>query len=69
MKSQLITIPLVLILSGLASGYSLDVYSLSDTVIGKDFYTFFEWQAMPDPTDGRVYVQSKQFFFSFCSFS
>ena len=57
MKSQLITIPIGLLLSGLVSAYSLpDTYSLVDTVIGEGFYSSFEWQAMPDPTNGRVYV-------------
>lgn len=29
-------------------------YSLTDTVIGSDFYNFFEWEAISDPTNGRV---------------
>ena len=62
MKYQLITIPIALTLSGLVSGYSL-----VDTVIGPDFYTFFQWQAIPDPTNGRVYVnQNKYPFFCLC---
>ena len=68
MKSQLITIPVVLLLSGLVSGSSLpDTYSLVDTVIGEDFYSAFEWQAMPDPTNGRVYVNQiiYQFFWPY----
>jgi len=59
MKSPLITIPIVLVLFGLVSGYSL-----VDTVVGPTFYTFFNWEAIPDPTNGRVYVNFlKNFFF------
>jgi len=70
MKPSLITIPIALILSGLVAGSSLaNTYSLADTVIGKDFYTFFEWQAIPDPTNGRVYVNQNKYLFFFCLFS
>ena len=31
-------------------------YFLSDNVVGADFYQYFNWEAMPDPTQGRVYV-------------
>ena len=66
MKSQLITAPIVLILSGLVSGSSLaNTYSLVDKVIGQDFYNFFEWMAIPDPTNGRVYVNQNNSFFFF----
>ena len=56
-----------MILSGLVSGctlpdtYSLtDTYSLADTIIGEDFYSSFEWQTIPDPTKGRVYVNQNK---------
>lgn len=29
-------------------------YSLTDTIIGSDFYDFFTWEAISDPTHGRV---------------
>lgn len=31
-------------------------YLLSDEIIGSDFYTAFNWEAIEDPTQGRVYV-------------
>lgn len=52
---------LLLAFSVLASGYSI-----ADTVIGNDFYNFFDWYAMPDPTRGRVWV-TKLLLFSTCS--
>jgi len=58
MKSPLITIPIVLTLSGLVSGYSL-----VDTVIGSTFYSFFDWEAISDPTNGRVYVNQTRISF------
>lgn len=30
------------------------IYSLSDEVYGPGFYSFFEWEAIEDPTHGRV---------------
>jgi hypothetical protein len=30
------------------------IYSLSDEVCGPGFYGFFEWEAIEDPTHGRV---------------
>jgi len=38
----------------LASRSFAAVYSISDTVIGSDFYNAFSFQAIPDPTHGRV---------------
>jgi hypothetical protein len=29
-------------------------FFLSDSVVGPDFYQFFDWEAIPDPTHGRV---------------
>lgn len=29
-------------------------YTLSDNIVGAAFYTTFEWEAIPDPTRGRV---------------
>lgn len=29
-------------------------YSLSDCIVGEDFYNAFTFEAIPDPTDGRV---------------
>lgn len=31
-----------------------DVYQVCDTIIGNDFYEAFEFEAIPDPTHGRV---------------
>ena len=30
------------------------IYSLSDEICGLGFYSFFEWEAIEDPTHGRV---------------
>ena len=30
-------------------------YTLSDTIVGNAFYDAFSWQAISDPTHGRVY--------------
>ena len=46
----------------LASGYSI-----VDTVVGPDFYNFFAWEAIPDPTHGRVWVRSLPHSFSLFS--
>ncbi|TEB15517.1 glycoside hydrolase family 16 protein [Coprinellus micaceus] len=35
-------------------GGSAGTYSLTNNVVGSDFYNFFNWQAQPDPTHGRV---------------
>jgi hypothetical protein len=32
------------------------VYTLNDSIIGEGFYNSFNFEAIPDPTDGRVYV-------------
>ena len=65
MKYQLITIPIALILSGSVSSNLAFAYSLADTVIGTDFYKFFEWQDIPDPLSGRVYVNQNKYLFFF----
>jgi hypothetical protein len=31
-------------------------YQLSDEIVGPTFYTAFEWEAIADPTHGRVYA-------------
>ncbi|KAF9035228.1 endo-1,3(4)-beta-glucanase [Panaeolus papilionaceus] len=31
-----------------------NAYHLSDEIIGRDFFDAFEWEAIPDPTHGRV---------------
>ena len=33
-------------------------YSLSDEIIGSAFYNAFNWEAIEDPTQGRVYVST-----------
>ncbi|KAJ2916096.1 hypothetical protein MD484_g4333, partial [Candolleomyces efflorescens] len=33
-------------------------YNLVDRIVGEDFYEAFDWQDIPDPTHGRVYVVS-----------
>lgn len=30
------------------------VYTLDDSIVGEDFYSSFNFEAIPDPTDGRV---------------
>jgi len=32
----------------------VSAYSIVDTVVGSDFYRFFDWEAISDPTHGRV---------------
>lgn len=36
------------------SGVTGAKYSLSDNIVGDGFYSAFEWQAISDPTHGRV---------------
>ena len=31
-------------------------FFLSDNIVGADFYQQFDWESIPDPTNGRVYV-------------
>jgi hypothetical protein len=31
-------------------------YTLSDNIVGNAFYDAFNWEAISDPTHGRVYV-------------
>jgi hypothetical protein len=48
----------------LASGYTIYMvaisgamaakYTLSDNIVGDGFYSAFDWQAISDPTHGRV---------------
>ncbi|KAH9475564.1 putative glycosidase C21B10.07 [Psilocybe cubensis] len=35
-------------------------YALTDTVVGSSFYNFFEWEAIDDPTHGRVNYVDEQ---------
>ena len=35
------------------------LYFLSDNVVGPDFYQYFDWEAIPDPTHGRVLVSPR----------
>jgi hypothetical protein len=30
------------------------IYSLDEEIVGEDFYTAFDWEAIADPTQGRV---------------
>ena len=46
----IVSLFLVLAFSVLASAS----YSISDTVVGWDFYGFFNWETMTDPSHGRV---------------
>jgi hypothetical protein len=32
----------------------VSAYSIVDAVVGSDFYNFFDWEAISDPTHGRV---------------
>lgn len=40
-------------LTNLVSVYAA-TYTLEDNIVGPDFYDAFEWQAIDDPTHGRV---------------
>lgn len=35
-----------------------DLYYISEDIVGPAFYTHFNWEAIVDPTHGRVYVKS-----------
>lgn len=41
------------------------VYTLSDNIVGEGFYSSFNFEAIPDPTDGRVYVYPARNLFRF----
>jgi len=50
-KLAAVSLFLVLAFSGVLASAS---YALSDAVVGWDFYGFFNWETMADPTHGRV---------------
>jgi hypothetical protein len=55
MKMNFISSGLLLALltgSALAGG----TYTLKENIVGEGFYDSFTFQAIPDPTNGRVYV-------------
>lgn len=56
MKVCSISATLVVLLS-LAFSVSAAAYSLTDIAIGPDFYDFFDWEVIDDPTHGRVYAE------------
>lgn len=37
-------------------GVQAATYSLRDNIVGSSFFDSFEWQAIDDPTHGRVWV-------------
>lgn len=41
------------------------VYTLNDNIVGEGFYSSFNFEAIPDPTDGRVYVYPARNLFRF----
>jgi hypothetical protein len=43
-----------LVLLAAAHGAFAATYTLSTTVIGEDFNSFFSYEAIADPTEGRV---------------
>ena len=44
-----------LVLAALAgTAFAGATYSLSDSIVGEGFYSAFNFEAIPDPTDGRV---------------
>ena len=44
-----------LVLVALArSAFAGATHSLSDNIVGEGFYSAFNFEAIPDPTDGRV---------------
>ena len=45
---------LLLVFTASGSRASLSTFFLSDNIVGADFYQHFDWEALPDPTHGRV---------------
>ncbi|TFK24816.1 glycoside hydrolase family 16 protein [Coprinopsis marcescibilis] len=45
---------LLLSLAWLSAPVLAATYSLSDNIVGSGFYNSFDWEAIPDPTHGRV---------------
>ena len=45
---------LLLALTASGSRASLSTFFLSDNIVGADFYQHFDWEALPDPSHGRV---------------
>lgn len=41
---------------GFVIGPSFASYTLADNLAGFDFYDAFDWEAITDPSNGRVYV-------------
>lgn len=41
------------------------VYTLDDNIVGEGFYSSFNFEAIPDPTNGRVYVHPARNLFCF----
>ena len=37
-----------------SSSYGDPHYEMTDSIAGRDFYNFFDWEAISDPTHGRV---------------
>ena len=57
MKVSSLLLPSFLLLARstvVSSSYGDPHYEMTDSVAGWDFYKFFDWEAIPDPTHGRV---------------
>ena len=54
------TLNLFVIVPILVVAIPASCYLITDTIIGPDFYHFFHWQDITDPTHGRVYVSLEQ---------
>ncbi len=60
MFSRLLALISVLALTGPLSVYG-QTYLIKDDIVGEGFYSAFTFEAIADPTDGRVYVVSSIF--------
>jgi hypothetical protein len=52
--SLLKTLVLTVSLTNIAKGVHGATYHLRDNIVGAGFFNAFEWQAIEDPTHGRV---------------
>lgn len=60
MFSRLLALISVLALSGPLSVFG-QTYLIKDNIVGDGFYSAFTFEAIADPTDGRVYVIVSKF--------
>ncbi|KAF8803218.1 endo-1,3(4)-beta-glucanase [Phlegmacium glaucopus] len=54
------SLPLLMSLLVLLSSSSANSYRLSESIVGQDFYQHFSWEAVADPSHGRVNYVDQQ---------